>query len=288
MAFAVASRVVSPARALARSLARLIVLWHLLSLDAPTVAVVWAAAIAHFAGITLPASSLVAMFLAVWILYAADRLLDSSDSASKTGLEPRHHFHSHHRGAFRLVLIAASLVLAPVLLMIPAASMRLYLLLAAMLFAWLLLVHVPPAIPKSAPRRLPKEFVVGPFFAAATFIPTVARAPVLRLHLLPQASLFAILCSLNCLLIYAWEHPTLRSRASAHPSTRCALGHLTALAVALLGAALTLALVQRAPLGLAIVLSAAALLALDRWPPRDPTLLRAAADLALLTPLLFL
>ena len=52
-------------------------LWHLLSLDAPSVATVWTIAIAHAAGVDLPWTSAAAMFIAVWILYAADRLLDA-------------------------------------------------------------------------------------------------------------------------------------------------------------------------------------------------------------------
>ena len=52
-------------------------LWHLLSLDAPTVAALWTWFIAATNHIHLPLSSPLAMFIAVWTLYAADRVLDA-------------------------------------------------------------------------------------------------------------------------------------------------------------------------------------------------------------------
>ncbi len=270
----------------AHAFARPLILWHLLSLDAPTVAALWTFFLAHHAGVALPVSSLAAMFLAVWILYAADRLLDTAAPAAEQ--EARHRFHARYRRVFLWTLAAASVALIPLLLRIPASSMRLFLSLAAILFSWFILIHVPPARPGARPRRLPKELAVGLFFAAATFIPTVARAHTLRLALLPIAILFALLCSLNCLFIYAWEHPTPRTRASAHPSSRLALRYLKPLAFTIAAAALTLALLKRSAPAFAIALSTAILLALQHRPPRNPTLLRAAADLALLTPLLFL
>lgn len=265
--------------------ARALVLWHLLSLDAPTVAVLWTWTIARRSHIPLPASSLAAMALAVWILYAADRLLDANAPAAE--LEARHRFHARYRRPFRLALAAAVLFLAPLLPLLSPAALHLYLLLAALLFAWFLLIHARSAWPRSRPRRLPKEIAVGIFFSAAVFIPSVSRAPALRLRLLAPAVLFAALCSLNCLFIYAWEHPTQRSRSHAHRLTRRALRHLPSLTWSLLVAALTMAWSLRSELPLPIALSAALLLALDRRKPLDANLLRAAADLALLTPILF-
>ena len=88
--------------------------WHLLSLDAPTVAALWTWFIASANHLHLPAVSIVAMFLAVWMLYAADRLLDARNiDASSTGdLEARHYFHNQHRSAFLTGILAASITLA--------------------------------------------------------------------------------------------------------------------------------------------------------------------------------
>jgi hypothetical protein len=284
---------------------KLLIAWHLCSFDAPTVAAVWTWFVARSCSIELPPASILAMFLAVWILYAADRLLDARGLASDSDPEPleaRHRFHFRHRRPFRLGILLASAALAPLLLTIPPAALRLYLVAGVLLFAWFILIHVAPSHLGHEPHRLPKELAVGAFFAAATFIPTVARQPSLRHALLLPAVLFAALCSLNCLYIYAWEHASGDPSIRAHPTTRIALRRLQPLSVlislaalALASAALRLHHTGAAPICLAMTLSSALLLLLHR--ARDPlhstrapqrTILRAAADLVLLTPLAIL
>jgi hypothetical protein len=256
-------------------------LWHLLSLDAPTVAALWTWFIAAASGIHLPVSSPLAMFTAVWMLYAADRLLDASQ-LNPSPLEARHLFHHRHRPAFLTCIALASIALAALLPRIPSEAIHLYLILGGLTFGYFILIHAT-----SSAHRLPKEFAVGLFFAAATFIPTVARHPSLRLPLLPPAMLFAALSTLNCLLIYAWEHDPERSAA-----TRFALRHLPLFAstIILAGAALTL-LDHRAPwqIPLATTFSAILLLILHYHRHRIRAItLRAAADLVLLTPLVLI
>jgi hypothetical protein len=139
---------------------------------------------------------------------------------------------------------------------------------------------------------MPKEIAVGLCFAAATFIPTVARRPELRLPLLPAGLLFAALCSLNCLFIYAWEHEDHRTNRPTHAITRVALDNLRALTAALIFCSIALVLLDRRvlwPIPCASALSAAGLLLLhNRRHAISRTSLRAAADLALTTPLLLL
>lgn len=231
------------------------------------------------------------MFLAVWMLYAADRLLDTrmldSQSRQEQHLEARHYFHHRHRSAFLAGILLASAALAPLLLRLSPEAVHLYLILGGLLFGYFILIHAT----RSA-HRFPKEIAVGIFFAAATFIPTVARQPGLRLVLLPSAILLAMLCSLNCLFIYAWEHDPQRPSAPDHPThatTRFALRHLPRFAVVIALAGTILAvLFHRAPwqIPLATALSAALLLMLHYRRHRIASLaLRAAADLVLLTPL---
>jgi hypothetical protein len=243
-------------------------LWHLLSLDAPTVAALWTWFIAHANHIHLPIASILAMFLAVWSLYAADRLLDEH------ALEARHHFHHLHRKAFLTAIILASVALAILLPRLETAAIRLYLILGGLVFGYFVLIHAT-----QDSHRYPKELAVGICFAAATFIPTVARQPALRPALLPPALLFAALCGLNCLFIYAWEHAP-----QPHP--------LPLLAIILTLTSTAVAIFDHQspwPLSAATALSAIFLLILHRFSPRIPaTLLRAAADLALLTPILLL
>jgi hypothetical protein len=238
------------------------------------------------------------MFVAVWMLYAADRLLDARpqlNGAPPPDLEERHRFHHRNRTRFLAAIATASIALAALLHRIDPQALRLYTLLATLLAAWLLLIHTRPLpadkrpLPGDKARRLPKELAVGLFFPAAIFIPTVARAPQLRAALLPAAALFAAICTLNCLFLYAWENPAPRLRA--HWTTRWACNHLPALAtVVILTAALlpTLPPID-APPALACTLSAVLLLTLHTLRRRlSPLILRALADAVLLTPLLLL
>jgi hypothetical protein len=278
-------------------------LWHLLSLDAPTVASLWTVFVARVAHVRLPWTAPAAMFLAVWMLYAADRLLDArvlataSDSIASQDLEERHLFHHCHKRRFATVMIVASIVLGILLRNLAPAALLLYAILASLLFAYFFLIHIFPAsLARNNVRpRLPKELAVGIFFPAAVFIPTVARAPGLRLALLPGALLFAAVCTLNCLYLYAWEHPG--PRHSAHWTTRFATRHLRLLSIAtVLLAAITVVLTQAhtltpsfAFLAAASGMSAALLLLLHTQRHHMARIhLRAAADLALLTPLFLL
>lgn len=281
-------RLVATAPARARGPVRLLHLWHLLSLDAPTVAAVWTWFIGRAAGVQLAWAPVAAMFLAVWMLYVADRLLDAA-SGREAELEERHRFHRRHGRAFLRGFGAAAVTLAILLSRLAPPALRLYALLAALLAGWLLLIH---ARPQPSARRLPKEVAVGVFFAAAVFIPTVARFPALRLELLPAAVLFAAVCALNCLFVYAWEHPG--SRSEAHASTRwgtrfrrpIAWG-TAACATAATACTSAMPLMRSAePLAASAAVSVALLLLLDRRRHSlGRTSLRALADAALLTPL---
>ena len=291
-------------------------LWHLLSLDAPTVAALWTVFIARCSGLTLPWTAPASMFLAVWMIYAADRLLDArilnAHHHHHPELEARHRFHHHHRTRFLTAIVLAAVTLAALLHSIDPRAIHLYALLATLLAAWMLLIHARPQ-PSGTTRRLPKELAVGLFFPAAVFIPTLAHttpspaalhllgwtATWLRPSLLPSALLFACVCTLNCLYLYAWEHPAARLHPphdTAHSTTRWAIAHLSHIALCVLtlstaAAALCLshhAFITGLP-ALACALSAAALLLLNNLRRRISTLhLRAVADLALLTPILLL
>jgi hypothetical protein len=279
-------------------------LWHLLSLDAPTVAALWTVFIARCADITLPWTAPVAMFLAVWMLYAADRLLDARPHANGTtpaDLEERHRFHHRHRRGFLAAIAGAAVVLALTLHRLDPTALHLYAALGVLLAAWLLLIHARTQA-DTEPHRLPKELAVGVFFPAAVFIPTVARVPELRVALLPAAALLAAVCTLNCLFLYAWEHPG--PRLHAHWTTRWATRYLPLLAMGVVVASLlasvleidrhlfpvaALTLPALSLAAFACALSAAMLLLLhNRRRAVQAVTLRAAADLVLLTPLLLL
>ncbi len=244
-------------------------LWHLLSLDAPTVAILWTCFVARATHTAMTPEFPAAMFLAVWILYVVDRLLDARRAV---GLEVRHHFHDAHRTAFLAAIGVASagLLALVVLARLPALTFALYLGLAAALALWFAFVHRGPC------RTLPKEFVTGAFFSAAIFIPFASR------QTLVPAILFAALCSLNCLYIQTWENP---EGGAAHASTGIARRFLPQISLALI----LFPLVHLGPISLAISAAAALLVLLHRFRGDvEATTLRAAADLVLLTPVLVL
>jgi hypothetical protein len=240
------------------------------------------------------------MFVAVWMIYSADRLLDAraldASPATAPDLEERHRFHHRHRNRFLAALSVAACALVYLLPHIAPRAILLYTLLATLLGTWLLFVHAR-GHHGNAPRRLPKELAVGIFFSAAVFIPTVARAPWLQPALLAPAALFAAVCALNCLFLYAWEHPQTRtsqprtSQPQAHWTTLWAVRHLPQLAASLVLLSLSAAALTASPKLplLACALSTALLLLLHVCRRRLSAVpLRAAADAVLLTPLLFL
>ncbi len=255
--------------------------WHLLSLDAPMVAALWTWFVARCARIALPWTVTAAMFLAVWLLYVADRLLDGRAAQERHAgeLERRHRFHRQHRQAFAVAMAVGMGALCPLVLAmarLPGSAFRPFLLLAAVLAGWFAVIHL--ARPHGSLHGT-KELVPGVFFGAAVFLPTLVRASELRPWLEVAAVAFGLVCWLNCRLIDSWEHARVGSRTRV-------LGAVLSVACISLAA---LRLEPMTPVLLAVSLASAGLLGLDRVQARlDRTTLRAAADAVLLTPLLVL
>jgi hypothetical protein len=261
-------------------------LWHLLSLDAPTVAALWTAFVARVVHVPLRWMTCPAVFVCVWMLYASDRLLDARDlggPATTSELEERHLYHHRHQRAFVAALFVAAGAAALLVPQLDPAALRLYAALAAFQAVYFFLIHIyfRPTAP------LPKELAVGIFFAAAVFIPSAAHVATLKL--VPVALAFAAVCTLNCVYVYAWEHAG--GQSGAHITTRFAASHPFASAGILFVFTTVLAFVlpHLRPLALALDLSIALLFTLHEVRTRlRRTQLRAAADLALLTPLIVL
>jgi hypothetical protein len=281
--------------------------WHLLSLDAPTVAALWSWTFARSMGVNLPWTAPLLLALGTWLVYVADRILDGLLLAPPQ-LRERHFFYARHRAGTLITAAFATLALLWLIFtrMNPAARREdIVLFLAAL--AYFGLIHVwAPRSTSGIERWFPKELAVAFVFACAVAVPAWSRLTVHRTSLIPLVSLFALLCWLNCVAIEKWEgwtkwEQSLPGRMSvsqplqSHSSTRWAQHHLAYVAcgiavLAAIGSTLSLlsaTSLSTAPLYLACALSALLFLAFDRS-HLDALDLRIAADLALLTPLLFI
>ncbi|HTW44582.1 MAG TPA: hypothetical protein VMD58_03470 [Acidobacteriaceae bacterium] len=282
--------------------------WHLLSLDAPTVAALWAFCFARAFHLALSPCALPLLFTGTWLLYVADRILDGLHS-DPSRLRDRHLFYIRHRAAISAIAVPVCGFLVWLILfhMLPVAR-RADVLIFSVAAAYFLLVHLcGPAIE----CWFPKELIVAVVFASASAVPTIVRiTPAAtqtpaqdKLILVLMSVLFAALCWLNCIAIDLWEQfprsashrlRILSSRpAIADRTTRWGQRHLRLISIALAAvsilAAALLSSSNPSASALCCAAAAAALLfiALDRS-PFSALHLRIAADAALLTPLLLL
>ncbi len=187
--------------------------WNVLSLDAPTVALIWAVVFARVGGIQLGAASEVVLGLAVFLIYAVDRLLDGWDASSGADLQERHLFCARHR---RVFVVSATLAAAGILWMaaraLPTAETRAGAALASIVAVYILVIQVWGGL---AVRLPSKEWAVGFLFAAGTTLPLWSRPGKLEGGTWLLIILFGLLCALNCLLIDSWESSTTGRDASA-------------------------------------------------------------------------
>lgn len=264
------------------------VYWHLLSLDAPTVAVLWALTFAQAAGVHAPITALAVLGIGTWLIYVADRLLDNR-AADASGLRERHFFHAKHRRPLLVASAAAAVALVSLIIVMPAAARRADTIVFAASMLYFVIVHTPV---HRIGRRMNRELAVGIVFGCATAIP--AWSPSTTRILAAPVLLFAALCCLNCIAIETWEAPLHRGRTQIVS------------AIAICVAAGSVAFLVKAHnsggsrVFASVLASAALLLALDlAWQrflkrnqepastARFQRILRIAADAVLLTPLIF-
>ncbi len=87
-------------------------LWpHVLSLEAPLVAVLWQRALAHAHGIRLTPLLDVGLALACWLIYVIDRTMDTFGAKNVGELDTRHAFYHRHRRVLMLGVIPPALTL---------------------------------------------------------------------------------------------------------------------------------------------------------------------------------
>lgn len=259
-------------------------LWHLSSLDAPSVAAVWSLGFAWIARLRLPLWVLALQLLVVWAVYVGDRLLDARAGLRRGSrslpneLRERHFFHWRHRRVLAPIAVVAACTAAAIALRrMPVAAGERDSLLAAASLAYFTRVHSGP-VTGEARQVFSKELLVGVLFTVGCALP--AWSPGAGRALCLPVVFFAALAWLNCRAIEYWE------------SGRAGIARVAGWVVlAGIVAAASLATAQpRAAAWMAAGAASALLLgALDRVRGRMTAVtLRAAADLVLLAPALLL
>lgn len=264
------------------------VYWHLLSLDAPTVAVLWAWSLAHAVRVHPDVSSLAVLGIGTWLIYVTDRLLDGRATGRDHEMRDRHFFHARHMRALLIAELAACAPLLYLIARMPAAGRREDTWIFAAVLAYSLAVHQ-----LRMRIRFPRELIVGIVFACACAVPAWSAPGNLRTQLVALTAVFAALCFLNCSAIDAWERSNTQHRWSrVIPLALC-------VAIGAIGIVFTMRTIEGVRLSIAALASSLLLLALDRDQRRalekhsdDAALsalaLRILADATLLTPLLLL
>jgi hypothetical protein len=254
-------------------------LWHLLSLDAPTVAALWFALALKTEHLQVRAGDAAALAVGTWLLYAADRLLDARGPAQLQ--EERHRFHGANVFVFLGAMVCAVPGLLFLLTRMEMPLLRGYLLLGLVVAAYFAVIHT-----RAGMHGLPKELVVGVVFAAAVWMPAIVLGEARGV--VAEMVCFGALCWVNCAIISGREHTALRE---AHWSTRLAVRHASLLLglVAAAGLILFFMGTEFHAVCASVVLSAALLAGLHGVRERVGRLaFRVAADAALLTPVIFL
>ena len=246
-------------------------LWpNLLSLDAPAVALLWQILFVRCFHASAGTASAVLLTLAVWLIYAADRMLDAWRGAITT---QRHEFYRLHWRAVLpvwLTLLAAASWIAWVQL--PPALWSRGMLLACGSVVYLGTVHGAPAWWR---RPDSKEAEVGVVFALGV---SLAAWPMVQTwtDILAIAQ-FCVLCWMNCVAIEDWE-----SGSRARGLVIAGAAWVALVSVLLLRE-------HRPVIACAETVSAFGLVALDRYSRRlSPEAMRVWADLVLLSPIFFL
>lgn len=247
---------------------------HVVSLDAPAVALCWQWQWSRYLGISLDWSAYVILGLGVWSIYLLDRVIDvGADSSSHD--TARHRFASRHRRVIARagVIIGVSAFLLA-LLRLSAETIAYGLVLGGLVSVYLLAILRRPGLREDG---WSKELFVGLMFALGTAFFPLMEQPSAWIPLAPPLSLFAGLCIVNCGLITCWE-------TQSRSSNRANLFATVAAMIAIIS--MICAIGQGKPVWFALSLSGTliTMLHLGRlW--LTPEAQRVGVDLALLTPI---
>jgi len=266
---------------------------NLLSLDAPIVAAVWLFAFSRAFESPVDFPVYAVLFLTVWSIYVADRLLDGFRQAKWDLATERHRFVRRHQKRFiGLLLILLSLAAGLTL-----KALSIDLIVTGLVLCAVVAIYFTAFVrlfPQLKPLRA-KEFACGFVFAAGTAIGVDAVRHGVLSHparFLPPILLFAALCIFNCLIIAARERFTDEANDPAAASTWWTHldRDLTAFGMALMALSGSAWFIGSQPyLYSACLISAVALTSVHFFQSHFSSAMpRVLADAALLSPLLLL
>jgi hypothetical protein len=262
---------------------------NLVCLDAPLVAVAWLWLFARTFGVPLQTGNVVALFLTAWLIYLADRFVDSSSLKPNSPRSLRQDFCLRYRATW----IASVALIAGFDAYVIWRTTAIQTFLVGAVVGILALIYLVVNHPLGLIwRSLPaKELAIGVLFAAGTIVALLPRISLSTESALAAAS-FAALCSLNCVSIASWECELDRTQKKVSIATRHprAVGYVGRICVLLAFVVFALAIVfpPVAPIFACIGLSALLLSWLNVSRTLETNQRTALADLVLLTPLVVL
>ena len=178
-------------------------LWpNVLSLDAPFVAVAWQALLSSVSGTPLRPVGRAILFLAVWLIYIVDRLLDVRRPAVVSEAARHRFYRSHGRGMTVLAVLISLVTAFLITLDLNPAVLRTGFITFVSVCLYFVMLHGTGA-------RFPKEVSVALLFTMGTFLVAFARSHV-PLSLLPLAAPFFVMCLANLVAIEHWEGRTVQ------------------------------------------------------------------------------
>jgi hypothetical protein len=258
-------------------------------LDAPVVAVLWLLLFARSLRVHVPATETAVLAMAVWLIYVADRIMDSFRESERVPLAPRHRFYREHRAAFvapfcAILLLAAWMAWTK----LDERTLRGGVALGAIVAAYFGVVHLSGSI---AQRWFPKELAVAVLFCAGTCLPVFVRVDKRSIPDLAAFIGFVLVAWMNTALIEYAEWVALRDGGAEEPP---ALTIIVALDMIPLGIAIAavslsaLALPSFRDLRTVLLAESGSALALvglrASWQRISTYVLRISADAVLCTP----
>jgi hypothetical protein len=265
----------------------------LLSLDAPIVAVLWLTLFSHALRVRVPRTEMAVLAMAVWLIYVADRILDSFRESERKPLALRHRFYREYRAAFVAPFCAVLLIAAWIAwTRLDARTLRDGVALSAMVAFYFGIVHLSGS---RVQQWFPKELAVAVLFCAGTCLPVFARVGRPSGPDLGAFAVFVLVAWMNTALIEHTEWITLRDGGLEPPPTLTVVVacYVVPLGIVIGGSAIAAAAVPvfrtLRPVLLAEAASALALAALGAsWRRISSHVLRISADAALCTPAIVL